>query len=199
VTIEVSASGSSYPDVSKSFAFGDGPLSVFRKVLNANEGRQWATAAGAKDAGISLDTTGWGDFNAGGTNFPAVDFAEGFRPVNTGFTYGGSSGAWTATFPSGWTATEIAFGYQANYAEGSKLPKVAQLQAVAKMTGKGAAFAAGWPDDNSNYGWYVYWSGEVFFVGDDGRFYARVVDLGGGGDGWTGVVYVFPVAVGVLP
>jgi hypothetical protein len=100
-------------------------------------------------------------------------------------------------------------GYKAYYAEGSKLPKVSELLAVARyddgykssVPRKGAASAAGWPNDNYALNLHAYWFGEVLFM-DEGIFYARVVSLDGGDWGdWAisiGGDGSAPVAIGVL-
>jgi hypothetical protein len=85
----------------------------------------------------------------------------------------------TADFQtSDWEPGEMGGGH---YSKTARLPKVLQLKAVAKNSGKGAAFAAGWPATNA--GRYEYWSGEVIFYGD-GEFRARYVNLvfGSGGE-----------------
>jgi hypothetical protein len=182
-------------------SFGAGPLSVF--TTNPNDGRvkAWAALYGTS-AG-----TGNGDFTSAGNFFPAAGIAHGSVRNDTVLT-SGSTPNMTATFGVGWTAGEITDGH---YSTTAKLPKVSQLLAVAKYNGgynggvlrKGAAFAAGWPDDNWNggngSGWYEYWSGEVFFNGVYGYFNARVVLLEFGNDGWDYVFYDGSVAVGVLP
>jgi hypothetical protein len=186
-------------------SFGAGPLSVF--TTNPNNrylANSWATLNGTS-AG-----TGNGDFASTDNTFPAAGIASG---LGVGLGYGsvrndtvstsGSTPSMTAAFGAGWTAGEMLNGH---YSTTANLPKVSQLLAVAKYDGrynrgvqrKGAAFAADWPDDRSNFR-YAYWSGEVVFNGDDGRFNARIVHLGDGDDDWYRVVGGDPVAVGVLP
>ncbi|MDR1045986.1 MAG: hypothetical protein LBP33_12905 [Candidatus Adiutrix sp.] len=187
-------------------SFGAGPLSVF--TTNPNNryiANSWATLTGTS-AG-----TGNGDFASTGNTFPAAGIASGLG-VGTGYgsvrndtvSTSGSTPSMTAAFGAGWTAGEMLDGH---YSTTANLPKVSQLLAVAKYDGrynrgvqrKGAAFAAGWPDDKWNHLRYAYWSGEVVFNGDDGLFNARTVHLGDGDDGWYRIVGGDPVAVGVLP
>ena len=72
----------------------------------------------------------------------------------------------------------------------NKLPTTAQLRAVAGGSGKGAALAAGWPDDYYNAGDFRYWTGE--FNGSDA---AWVVYLYSGNGNNRDVSYDYPVAV----
>jgi hypothetical protein len=188
-------------------SFGAGPLSVFTTNPNDGRGKAWATLDGTS-AG-----TGNGDFTSGSNTFPAAGIANGSVRNDTVSTSGS-----TAAFGAGWTAGEMLDGH---YSTTANLPKMSQLLAVAKYNGRyrgnvprrGAAFAAGWPDDNWNSGGYYYWSGEVAFGGDYGIFVALIVGLGGdvGGDvdgdggvggGVSGEDFVdndLSVAVGVLP
>ncbi|MDR1045085.1 MAG: hypothetical protein LBP33_08220 [Candidatus Adiutrix sp.] len=180
-------------------SFGAGPLSVFTTNPNDGRGKAWATFYGTS-AG-----TGNGVFTSGSNTFPAAGIANGSVRNDTVSTSGSKPPSpMTAAFGgAGWTAGEMTNGH---YSTTANLPKVSRLLAVAKYNGryntgvprKGAAFAAGWPDDK-NSGWYCYWSGEVVFRGEYGYFYARIVYLVNGYDGWYYVGYGSPVAVGVLP
>jgi hypothetical protein len=53
---------------------------------------------------------------------------------------------------------------------------------------KGAALAAGWPDDNFNSRVYRYWTGQVVFFPGGGVFDAVGVYLAYGYDGWGSLV-----------
>ncbi|MDR1045112.1 MAG: hypothetical protein LBP33_08355 [Candidatus Adiutrix sp.] len=178
-------------------SFGAGPLSVFTTNPNDGRGKAWATLYGTS-------ATGNGDFISGSNTFPAADIVNG-SVINNTVSTSGSTAAMTAVFGAGWTAGESTNGH---YSTTANLPKVSQLLAVAKkydghyhrdVPRKGAAFAAGWPDDAYKRGFYGYWSGEVVFVGVNGDFIARVVLLMDGNDVWDDIVNNLPVAVGVLP
>ncbi|MDR1043536.1 MAG: inverse autotransporter beta domain-containing protein [Candidatus Adiutrix sp.] len=192
VTVSVSVSSSLSPDVSKSFAFGDGPLSAFTTDPDGGTGKAWALK--------SMFT----DF--GGNNpidFQAAD-AVGGSVNNSGFTYIDSPpNCQVDSWPSpGWSDTgEIVSGYgpvvsSVHYSTTSKLPGTLQLLAVAKVSGKGAAFAANWPD--GTLGGKNYWSGEVFLEGFGGTFRARVVNLSNGAYSWPFLYQSWPVAVGAI-
>ncbi|MDM8215412.1 hypothetical protein QUW15_04460, partial [Desulfovibrio piger] len=70
------------------------------------------------------------------------------------------------------------------------LPSTAELQAVSGGSGYGAAFAAKWPDDRDGYGWFNYWTGELFLSG-----LAKIVKLDNGGLNGNFQDYGVPVAV----
>ncbi|MDR1045418.1 MAG: hypothetical protein LBP33_09930 [Candidatus Adiutrix sp.] len=175
-------------------SFGAGPLSVFTTSPNDGRGKAWATLRGTSVG------TGNGNFTSTVNSFPAAGIAHGSVRNDT-VLMSGSAPSMTAAFGAGWTAGEMLDGH---YSATSNLPKVSQLLAAAKYDGhyhsgvprKGAAFAAGWPDDAYNTGWYCYWSGELFFYGVNGLFYARFVNLEHGNDGWYDVVNDLSVAVG---
>jgi hypothetical protein len=181
--------------------FGAGPLSKFTTDPSNGVGKKWAD----KDGAGAPSNTGNGDFATNsGSDFEAV-FAVSGTVNTTGFTYSGTAvpnyqvTAWPS---SDWVAGEI--GASGNisaghYSTSSNLPKISQLKAVSKVTGQGAAFAAGWPDDSANSGGYHYWSGEVAFNGGTGHFVARLVTLDDGNDAWLYVYGGYPVAVGVAP
>jgi hypothetical protein len=85
-----------------------------------------------------------------------------------------------STFGDGWG--EGTYSADSHYSTTSNLPKVRQLQAVANdtgsnpMHGKGAAFAAGWPKDDSGSGNnYEYWSGELLYANDGPESYWKAI------------------------
>jgi hypothetical protein len=176
--------------------FGAGPLSVFATDPTLGKGNKaWAILYGTSGNGN-------GDFTSSSNTFPAA-VAAGGNVRHDSVSTSGTSPGMTAIFQTpDWETGEIFGGH---YSTTAKLPKVSQLLAVARYSSyessvprKGAAFAAGWPDDGYDSGWYVYWSGEVFF-NDVGYFGAWFVYLDGGTVGWDDVAYGYPVAVGVLP
>ncbi|MDR0882063.1 MAG: inverse autotransporter beta domain-containing protein, partial [Candidatus Adiutrix sp.] len=200
----------------ETISFGDGPLSVFTSA--PAPGTQWATQYGNSSVGGT--TLSDNDFTSDGTNhsptpantFPAASSCGG-NVNNAVINLGGVSGAWTATFPTesdGWSSA-MAANSNGHYSTTSNLPKAAQLVAVSRYDSgynttvlrKGAALAAGWPEDNWGGGYYQYWSGEVTFVGGNtgfGYFLALGVALASGVDGWTfNVTYVNPVTVCAAP
>ncbi|MCL2123061.1 MAG: hypothetical protein FWH34_03120 [Desulfovibrionaceae bacterium] len=81
------------------------------------------------------------------------------------------------------------------YQNSTKLPTIDQLRNVAASNGsvgRGAAFAAGWPDDANGKGWFLYWT-----RGTDGFGRAMFMYLpsGGGPGGWLPVTTEDLVAV----
>jgi hypothetical protein len=182
--------------------FGKGPLSVFTKPPIA--GVNWARSAGnaatqdedwVQGNFLVLDGADSNDFPAavgvcGGTvDVSAISSTTTADPHSAAFTIGSS---WRAGDRFSWEY----------YSTTSKLPTLGQLMAVSAYSKfhpnvkcKGAALAAGWPDDANNKGYYRYWSGQVNFD-SDGVFYADVVRLSDGNDyGGNYVTTATPVVV----
>ena len=65
------------------------------------------------------------------------------------------------------------------YQRATNLPLDRQLRAVADGTGNSAYLAAGWPDNNSGYGYFSYWTGSLFHSSQ----VIQVVSLHGGNSG----------------
>jgi hypothetical protein len=173
---------------SKTFdvTFGKGPLSVFTGPPSAGS-KQWAV-------GRTVDTSPKFTELTNPADFPAADYCGG--TVHTGssdITIGGSGPiSYTFNFTGGinlnhWREGDVK--HNRYYSTTSKLPTWGQLVAVSAYNGsynstvnrKGAALAAGWPDDASNTGSYRYWIGQVYFSGG-GSFYADYVFLSTGDD-----------------
>ncbi|GHV56528.1 hypothetical protein FACS189460_1470 [Deltaproteobacteria bacterium] len=159
-------------------SFGAGPLSVFSSA--SVSGQQWA----AQIRNGSVSGLPNNDFTSDSINgrsslpntFQAAAFCGG--TVNNGaIDLAGASGTWSANFyggtGNGWDAAISLGGAQAYYANTSGLPKSEQLVAVSRYDGnynnliqrKGAALAAGWPNDNNIPSSYAYWTGQVNFYG----------------------------------
>jgi hypothetical protein len=186
-------------------SFGQGPLSVFTKPPSSKR-MQWATARGIPATAGENNT---GDFTdlINPSGFPAADFCGG--TVHSKSSYitvdGSDSSSYTADFTKGKQINYWIDGYRRvnrYYSTTSKLPTLGQLVAVSAYDGrihsdvkrKGAAIAAGWPNDTDNEGYYPYWSGQVLFY-SDGYFSADFVYLADGNDyGSNFVTYAFPVA-----
>jgi hypothetical protein len=194
-------------------SFGKGPLSAFSKPPS-NGGRQWATAFGIMATkGNTYDNpppTRWGDFTDASTTFPAADFCGGtVHSGSSDITVGGRGPeSYRADFTKGKNINHWRDGDRANryYSITSKLPTFGQLVAVAAYEGsvhskvkrKGAALAAGWPDNASKKGYYIYWTDQVSF-NSNGYFFADFVFMASGFDkGGNGVASSSPVVACVL-
>jgi hypothetical protein len=168
--------------------FGKGPLSVFMKP--PIDGKKWAKSSGIPDTAVKH-----GDFTAltKAFDFPAAEVCGG--TVHTGpsdIDLGGSGPySYTADFSSGIRSGHWRVGdgrrSEEYYSITSKLPTLGQLIAVSafrnrfysKIKRKGAALAAGWPDDATNGKLYIYWTGQVIFF-SRGYFLADLVFLSSG-------------------
>jgi hypothetical protein len=191
VTASTVIGGVTY-EVSEVITFGKGPLSVFASAPQV--GLQWAT----NDA-MSVAN----DFKTGNT-FPAASHCGGtvnndssvvvvtpIPPANAKYSLFVSGAGWRAgdRFPDEY------------YSTSSGLPTLGQLLAASRhdddynsgVHRKGAALAAGWPDDAVRGGWYEYWTGQMYFYStgyfepdgvyrSTGYFYAGVVYLANGLD-----------------
>jgi hypothetical protein len=155
-------------------------------------GMQWATASGvpAKADSDSGDFTALAD----PSDFPAAAFCGGaVHSGSSDIAIGGSrSYSFAADFTAGKSLNHWRDGdvwSNVYYSTTSKLPTLGQLVAVSAYDGfyrpdvkrKGAALAAGWPDDVYNLGNYRYWTGQVFFY-STGDFHADYVLLSNGDD-----------------
>jgi hypothetical protein len=188
---EASLKGVIYTEIIK-LTFGKGPLSVFTK-KPSNGGMQWATACGVtatKDFGDPKQ----GDFTANTTAFPAAEYCGGTvysGPLDItvqGSSKNGYSRYYLVNFSRGilrghWK--DLFLEESRAYSTTSNLPTVGQLLAVsaqspnsfqAHINRKGAALAAGWPDDDEEIGNFGYWSGDVLFD-TTGDFYASYINL----------------------
>jgi hypothetical protein len=209
VTVQASTivDGATYSD-SKEIEFGPGPLSVFKTAPVV--GRQWARYNGTQFG------TGDGDFKAlDGSNaidFPAVvGVCAGSIDVSSIRVTNHGSQDYAAAFSldNGWIVGE--YHSDEYYSTTSRLPKISQLVAVSRHDGsdyysdnnskyrKGAALAAGWPDDEGGNGNYEYWSGQVLFDTCDGLFAAAGVNLAYGYALWDVLNVTYPGVVGVKP
>jgi hypothetical protein len=163
--------------------FGPGPLSIFTSAPTV--GLQWAVALDVYSSPRFTEL-----INPAG--FPAAAFCGG--EVHTGsldIAIGGSGpSSYTANFTGGinlnhWREGDVLSNRY--YSTTSKLPTLGQLMAVSAynvysydtVKRKGAALAAGWPDDAMNAGWYSYWAGQVNFD-SYGYFYAGDIGLSDG-------------------
>jgi hypothetical protein len=173
-------------EVSEELTFGKGPLSVFTSAPQAD--LQWATKDGTSETE---------DFTDSGNSFPAASHCGGSVVNNSNVVQiSGSSSPYglIMTTGGGWeTGDDVWFSYDEYFSTSSKLPSMGQLIAVSRHFGgynsgvhrKGAALAAGWPDDAVSGGLYRYWTGQVLFP-STGFFGADVVDLAYGSEGWGG-------------
>jgi hypothetical protein len=176
-------------------SFGKGPLSVFTKPPSS-KGMQWATARGIP---ATAGDNNRGDFTSltNPSGFPAADFCGGtVHSGSSDITVGGSGHkSYVADFTKGKNIKHWRDGDRFSnryFSTTSKLPTLGQLVAVAAYDGriysevkrKGAALAAGWPDDADNEGYYLYWTGQVYFD-YDGGFNAGFVLLANGAAGWN--------------
>ncbi|MDR2946106.1 MAG: inverse autotransporter beta domain-containing protein [Candidatus Adiutrix sp.] len=202
--VEAAVSTSSYPAVSKTVAFGDGPLSVFDTDPANGVGKQWS---GGRATILNQDwdtNPDLGDFFASADNFHAAISVGGYVDPDT-VVVDGTQMVPRMRFNQRYWArgehdTQGTRGYY--YSTTARLPKVSQLAAVAKVNGKGAAFAADWPDDTDGTGLYLYWSGEVAAGREQwGLIDIRCVSLSAyGGDADLGFIqpnWNMMVAVGV--
>jgi hypothetical protein len=202
ITVKVTVAGET--SSGSSFTFGKGPLSVFSKTgaNGSGGGIKWATYYNSVNGGGTPES-----FQGSSNSFPAATTfcggsvnrnvttdSAGSGPNSSGFTP--NAGGWSGEYmPPGIT------NYKERYALSSKLPKAAQLLAVAAYNNsytavgerKGAALAAGWSLGSYNYAW----TGEVDY--DDSNygynFVAVVVNLDYGYVYWYNVGYDGPVAV----
>jgi hypothetical protein len=200
---ETTIGGVTYSDTAV-ITFGKGPLSVFTK--RPTVGKKWAMAAGIPDTADLYS----GDFTAltNQSSFPAAALCGGI--VHTGssdITIGSSEPkSYSADFKNGknlnhWRDGDILT--KEYYSTTSNLPTLGQLVAVSAYYGgyhtnvkrKGAALAAGWPDDAYHNGYYHYWTGQVGFD-SIGYFSADNVYLSDGSDVyWEYVTNLTPVVV----
>jgi hypothetical protein len=166
---------------------------------------RWATARGIP---ATADDNNRGDFTAltNPSGFPAADFCGGtVHSGSSDITVGGSGlNSYTADFTKGkkikhWRDGDIISNEY--FSTTSKLPTWGQLTAVSaydsnfftKVKRKGAALAAGWPDDARKEGYYRYWTGQVSF-NSFGYFNADNVYLANGSGIWFDyVTYATPV------
>ncbi|MDR0882427.1 MAG: inverse autotransporter beta domain-containing protein, partial [Candidatus Adiutrix sp.] len=190
----------------ETISFGAGPLSVFSSAPAL--GHKWARSAGTPW------TTAYGDFTtliaSSATDFPAAAGVCGGSVMNDQITVtnlGGTPPSYNASFDTssgGWRVGDV---YSDEYySTTSNLPTLGQLVAVSRYNSsfnpgelrKGAALAAGWPDDANGSGYYIYWTGQVYFGPGSGHFYARGVYLASGSDLYN-VIDDYPVAVCAAP
>jgi hypothetical protein len=173
--------------------FGKGPLSVFTKPPVV--GKQWARSAG--NAATSVDRlAGDGNFlvldGADSNDFPAAVGVCGGMVDVSAIKSNSSGSSHSAAFTTG-SSWRVGDGLSdVYYSTTSKLPTLGQLTAVSaysefhpNVKRKGAALAAGWPDDGINKGYYRYWTGQVNFY-SNGHFRAVIFDLSYG-DVFNGV------------
>jgi hypothetical protein len=191
---EASLKGVIYTEIIK-VTFGKGPLSVFTKKPSSG-GMQWATACGVRET-KDIGDPKQGDFIANTTAFPAAEYCGGTVysgpsdiTVQEGstidfslyysvdFSHGILNGHWK----------DLSLDDSRAYSTTANLPTVGQLLAVSarspypylsNINRKGAALAAGWPDDDEELGNFGYWSGEVVFD-QTGDFYASYINLRSG-------------------
>jgi hypothetical protein len=190
-------------EVSEVITFGDGPLSVFTKAPQT--GKKWA-----EQNGVAGRTSLWGIgvFTDSANSFPAANYCMGTVDNSSGvISVSGSDPNFSLSVSpsSDWRAGDHWSGHY--YSTSSGLPTLGQLVAVSRYDGgynsvvhrKGAALAAGWPDDAASEGLYGYWTGQVNFY-SDGSFVADVVFLADGHDGGlAGLASAEPVTVCVAP
>jgi hypothetical protein len=167
--------------------FGPGPLSVFRTAPAV--GVKWARSAG--NAATAADPGNDGNMLAlngnSGADFPAaVQICGGSINVSaitsTTTVPGSHNAGFDYTPGSGWEQ-DIKWA-SLSRALNSKLPHYDQLIAVSMYSTthnpgiprKGAALAAGWPDDGLGAGVYRYWSNPINMMGA-GYFLATNVGL----------------------
>jgi hypothetical protein len=198
---EATIGGAAYSGTAAA-TFGKGPLSVF--TTPPVVGKQWARSAG--NAATQDEDWAQGNFlvldGADSNDFPAaVGVCGGTVDVSAiKSNFLGSSHSFTFTTGSSWRVGDRFSDHY--YSTTSKLPTLGQLTAVSayseyhpNVKRKGAALAAGWPDDVGNEGLYSYWTGQVLF-GSDGYFDADFVSLSYGDDSyWFYVTYATPVVV----
>ena len=101
-------------------------------------------------------------------------------PSKTGETWAGAA-TYCGGDPGDASLTNV-------YQRTTNLPTSDQLRAVSGVSGYGAAFAAGWP--NNSYGSYTYWTGRA-----RGYDRAGMVYLDNGNVNWDYVEYDNPLAV----
>ncbi|MDR1487988.1 MAG: hypothetical protein LBT62_08385, partial [Deltaproteobacteria bacterium] len=137
-----------------------------------------------------------------GRDFPAAVGVCGAAADVSAIKSNSSGSSHSAAFTTG-SSWRVGDRYSDEYFSTiSKLPTFGQLAAVSayseyhpKVKRKGAALAAGWPDDARNEGLYRYWTGQVYFD-SRGGFYADLVRLSAGVDAYcSDVAYATPVVV----
>jgi hypothetical protein len=183
-------------EVSEVITFGKGPLSVFTKAPQTE--LKWAEQNGV--AG-SADPNATGVFTDSTNSFPAANYCGGTVDNSSGVvSVSGSSPDFRLSVSpsSDWRAGDH-WTYE-YYSTSSGLPTYGQLLAVSRHDGgynsnlrrKGAALAAGWPDDDVSLG--LYWTGQVDLY-STGSFDARLILLAGGDDGVASLTKTNPVTV----
>jgi hypothetical protein len=203
-TVKVTAGtviGGTPYEVSEVITFGDGPLSVFTKAPQT--GLKWAEQNGV--AG-SKSRNATGVFTDSTNSFPAAHHCGGTVNNDSSVVVvtGASPPFGMSISGAGWRAGDRwSTGY---YSTSSGLPTFGQLLAVSRYDGgnnpndprKGAALAAGWPNDVGGGNNYGYWTGQVDFSAS-GCFYAVGVGLTDGGVYFGVFAGAVPVAVCAAP
>jgi hypothetical protein len=193
--------GVTYTDT-KEIEFGPGPLSVFTGV--PQQSARWASQNGNAGSGTNMTDAS--------TTFPAAAVCGGtvYNHTPSEIEILGS-GPYTVDFKHvSWGPGE--YWTDERYSTTSRLPRLSQLSAVSKHNGtnyayaglssdyrKGAAMAAGWPDDQSGTNYYRYWSGQVGFDTSNGSFFADGVNLSSGSDWSYSLANTNPVVACVGP
>jgi hypothetical protein len=144
---------------------------------------------GSRQVVLRAEVTIGGETYVGTTTTP-IDFGNGPLSVFAGAPQGSYNWANAATACGGTPGNPSSAIYQ----PATNLPTQAQLQAVAGSGSggrQGAAHAAGWRDDTTGAGLFIYWTGE----GNGNGLSARLARLDGAGAYWFSVSIDYPVAV----